>query len=65
MEPRDMTWNGVDAVQLLEACMQMEHVEDDPTTFTVWDVDGHSLGDPGGVALGGGLCPLDAWDYAW
>ena len=60
-----MTWNDVDAVQLLEACVQMEQVEDDPTTFTVWDVDGHLLGDPGGVAMGGCLSPLDAWDYAW
>ena len=72
LEPRDMSWSDVDAVQLLEACIQMGAADDDPVTPavpTIWEDDdeddGHSLGDPGGVALGGCLSPLDAWDYAW
>ena len=71
-------WSSdVDAVQLLEACIQMGTAVDGPALSvvpTIWDDnyvdddyvdDGHSLGDPGGVAMGECLSPLDAWDYAW
>ena len=68
MEPRDMTWNDVDAVKLLEACMMMaddnslSHLdgEDDRARRLYADCEhaatrGHSLDDD--VCTGGGLSP--------
>ena len=65
MAPRDMTWDDVDAVHLLESCMLMEAAEDDTTASYGWETYGHSLIEPREFATEGCLSTLDAWDYAW
>ena len=76
VEPRDMTWNDVDAVKLLEECKRIAEEdieldkasdgEDERARRLYADCESVGLGGHSLVCTGGGFpSRLDAWDYAW